>query len=418
MVAKVISGKDIQGALNYNEQKVKTGVAKCIMANRFPGNPEDMNFYDKLNRLLYFTDKNKRVKTNTLHISLNFDLGEKIPKEKLNSIASSYMEKIGFGDQPYIVYEHKDAAHPHIHIITTNIKDDGKRIDIHNIGRNQSEKARRDIEKEFKLIEAESKNNNQQQFIHPIDVQKAIYGQLETKRSISNIVRMVSKTYKYTSLPELNTVLKQYNVLADRGTKGSLMYEKKGLVYSLIDEKGNKVGIPIKASSIYGKPTLSFLEKQFRLNEALRKPHKEQIKNAIDEVLYSKPKDLKILVKMLDKRGIHVEIRENKEGIIYGVTYIDNRTKCVFNGSDLGKFYAAKGILERLNDKERKPEIFRPGYSESKVDQGNTIKQMDFASEMDHILKDLVEARSMEYLSPEAAMKLSSKKKRRKWRSL
>jgi type IV secretory pathway VirD2 relaxase len=206
MVAKVIIGKDIKGALNYNEHKVKTGAAECILANRFHGNAQDMDFQDKLSRLLFFAEKNKKTKTNALHISLNFDYNEKISGDRLCKIASSYMEKIGFGDQPYLVYEHKDAAHPHIHIVTTNIRDDGKRIDIHNIGRNQSEQARKEIEKEFGLVRAESKKKNLMEFVRPIDVQKAIYGKSETRRSISNIAGMVSRTYKYTSLPELGKI--------------------------------------------------------------------------------------------------------------------------------------------------------------------------------------------------------------------
>jgi uncharacterized protein YijF (DUF1287 family) len=50
------------------------------------------------------------------------------------------MEKIGFGEQPYLIYKHEDAGHPHIHIVSTTIKADGSRINTHNIGRNQSEK--------------------------------------------------------------------------------------------------------------------------------------------------------------------------------------------------------------------------------------------------------------------------------------
>ncbi len=42
--------------------------------------------------------------------------------------------------------------------------------------------------------------------------------------------------------------------------------------------------------------------------------------------------------------------RLNKEGVIYGLTYVDHKTKCVFNGSDLGKQYSAKGILERCSE--------------------------------------------------------------------
>jgi hypothetical protein len=421
MVAKVISGKDMQGALNYNEHKVKTGAADCILANRFHGTVQEMNFQAKLDRLLFFSEKNKMVKTNTLHISLNFDVNEKISGDRLCEIATSYMGKIGFGDQPYLVYEHKDAAHPHVHIITTNIRDDGKRIDIHNIGRNQSEKARREIEKEFGLVHAESKKKAQNQFIHPANVQKAAYGKSETRRSISNIVGMVTRTYKYTSLPELNAVLKQFNVTADKGREGSLMHEKKGLIYSLIDEKGNKAGIPVKASSIYGKPTLAFLEKQFKLNELLRKPYKNQLRDSVEECLNSKPKGLHDLVKLLNKKGIHLAIRENAEGRIYGATFVDNRMKCIFKGSDLGKQYGANALLERLNaiDHVKKgPEIFRPGYTEVfRLDTAEKNNSLSFGSETDQVLKNLTEAGSKDYLSPEAAMKLK-KKKRRKGRSL
>lgn len=63
------------------------------------------------------------------------------------------MQKIGFGAQPYLVYEHHNAGHRHIHIVSTNIQRAGSRIKLHNVGRNQSEKARKEIE--FKLFKAQ-----------------------------------------------------------------------------------------------------------------------------------------------------------------------------------------------------------------------------------------------------------------------
>jgi hypothetical protein len=294
--------------------------------------------------------------------------------------------------------------------VTTNIQDDGKRIDIHNIGRNQSETARKEIEKEFGLIKAESKKKDQKEFIHPIDVNKAIYGKAETKRSISNVVGMVTRTYKYTSLPELNAVLRLFNVMADRGTEGSRMHENKGLVFSLLDEKGNKIGVPIKASSIYGKPTLTFLEKQFRLNEALRKPHKDRLKQVIDEALNAHPKTKASLLELLDKKGIQTVIRENADGRIYGMTFVDHRTKCVFNGSDLGKQYSAKGILERLTIRDQIPKQFRPGYSEVKKEENKELRDKADPGKIDlgleRMIDGIMKADSQECLSPEAAMKL------------
>jgi type IV secretory pathway VirD2 relaxase len=150
MVAKVNSGKDIRGILNYNENKVMEGVAKCIHENLFGQEVGKLSFNTKLKGFENFMNQNRRATTKAVHISLNFHASEKLSQDTLTGIASTYMDKIGFGNQPYLVYQHFDAAHPHVHIVTTNIQRDGKRIELYNIGKNQSEKARKEIEEDFK----------------------------------------------------------------------------------------------------------------------------------------------------------------------------------------------------------------------------------------------------------------------------
>ena len=416
MVAKVISGKTIRGALNYNESKVKQGVAHFIMANQFGCTPSELTFAAKLNRFEKLTARNQKTKTNAIHISLNFDVTENLGKERLCSIASTYMDKIGFGDQPYLVYQHHDAAHPHIHILTTNIQDNGKRIDIHNIGRDKSEKARKEIEIDFNLVKAESKRK-QEELIKPIDVKRAIYGKHETKRSIANVVRTVSRDYKYTSLPEYNSALRQFNVIADRGNEGTMMYKKNGLQYSLLNEKGNKVGIPIKASSIYTKPTLPFLEKQFLLNEELRQPHKERLKKCIDDCFKQNTSITQSTFgDALRKENIYVVLRQTKDRTVYGITFVDNKTKVVFNGSDLGKPYSAKALLDRISDASY-PSAGSSGSGSGSMeaDPPSTFIELNFGIE--EVIQDLVTAKQFDFSSPDAAMKRRRKKKK-KGRSL
>jgi hypothetical protein len=336
MVARINTSNSLNMALNYNEQKVKQKKAECIMAVNYPKDLNDLNFYTKLSRLKKLASLNENTKRNSLHISLNFHPSEKLGRDKLAQIATTYMNKIGFGKQPYLVYEHSDAGHPHIHIITTNIQADGKRIELHNIGRNQSEKARKEI--------TETKESNSQ---------RIQYGKSETKRAITNVLDTVIDQYKFTSLQELNAVLRLYNITADRGNTGSRIFEKKGLVYRILNEKGNKIGVPIKASLIYSKPTLKYLEKKFIENEISRQEYKKRLKNTIDWSFLKKPaQPLASLIESLSKEKIHVCIRQNEQGIIYGITYIDHQTKCVFNGSDLGKQYSAKGLLEKCREKE------------------------------------------------------------------
>ncbi len=118
-----------------------------------------LTFYHKLERFEYQNSLNQRAKTNTLHISLNFDAEDKLSKEKLIEIASGYIERIGFSEQPYLVYQHQDAGHAHLHIVTTSIQRDGKRINTFNIGKNESERARKSLELKYNLVRAESKKS-------------------------------------------------------------------------------------------------------------------------------------------------------------------------------------------------------------------------------------------------------------------
>ncbi len=347
MVARISTGKSITRMIYYNEHKVSQEKAQLIDAVHYGKETETLSLRQKQHRFEMLQDKNQNVKTNAVHISLNFDNSDKLTKDLLKQITSAYMEKIGFSNQPYLVYQHHDAGHPHVHIVTSNIKEDGKRIDLHNIGKNQSQQARKAIEIEFGLTQAEGRKQElkfeeKQQF-----AQRVIYGKSETKRAITNVLAHVIDQYKYTSLPELNAVLRQYNILADRGSENSRTYQKNGLVYRILDERGKKIGIPIKASSIYFKPTLKYLEAKFINNELQRVQHKQSLKIAIDYNLFRTQHSLKSFVNALEKQGVHTAIRHNDNGIVYGITYVDHRTKCVFNGSDLGKEYSAKGIVER-----------------------------------------------------------------------
>ncbi|QHS56620.1 relaxase/mobilization nuclease domain-containing protein [Mucilaginibacter sp. 14171R-50] len=338
MVAKIKSGKSLIGALNYNENKVKQGKASLIAAVKYPKEKEQLSFNDKLFRLTDLAGMNQRAKTNTVHISLNFPNGEHLADQKLTEIAKEYLAGIGFATQPHLVYRHEDAGHPHIHIVTTNIKRDGERISLHYLGQNESEKTRKAIEVKYSLVKAEEQPKQKPSL--KAEITAAEYGKAETKRTITNILGFTLRAYKFTSVPELNAILQQYHIQADRGSKDSSMYAREGLVYWILDKKGNKIGVPIKASTIYGNPTLKTLEEKFRLNQQLRKPFKAELIKLIDLAL-TKPQTKSSFQKGLQAKGIQVILRHNEEGRIYGVTFIDQPNKAVFNGSDLGKAYSA-----------------------------------------------------------------------------
>ncbi|MBO9586518.1 MAG: relaxase/mobilization nuclease domain-containing protein [Flavobacterium sp.] len=346
MVAVIKTGHSVQSIFWYNENKVKQGAAECIGEGNYPLAAQELTAAMKLNRLLHQNALNGNVKRNSVHISLNFHPSENYSKEKLMKIADAYMEKIGFGEQPYLVYRHDDAGHPHIHLVSIKVREDGSRIDMQNIGRNQSEKARKEIEKQFNLVRAEGRKS-QEALVKPVAVSKVSYGRTESKKAMGGVLQSVLLSYKYSSLAELNAVLQLYNIKADRGREDSRIFKSGGLVYRILDKGGKAVGVPIKASDFSIKPTLAFLEGRFALNNAEKAFEKKRIRNAVDTAFLHKDMDMERLAALLGKEGIHAVLRKSDAGQLYGITYVDHVARCVLNGSDLGKRYSAKGMLER-----------------------------------------------------------------------
>jgi hypothetical protein len=369
MVAKIKSGKSLIGALSYNENKVKAGKAKMISTNGYTKSDDKLSFQDKLFRLTDLAERNLRTKTNTVHLSLNFDVNERIETDKLIEIAGDYMKRIGFEFQPYLIYKHFDAGHPHVHIVTTNIQADGKRISLNNIGLLKSEPVRKAIEIEYGLVKATEKSLTIDGSAD-LKLKPVRYGETDTKRAITNIVNEIAKSYKFTSLPELNAILNQYNVMADKGSKESVMFKHGGLNYWIMDDNGRKIGAPIKASSIYLKPTMKLLEKRFKLNDYLRKPFKEKLKAKID-IARNKSRSLEEFKKELKKAQINLVIRQNADGRIYGLSFIDLLDKVVFNGSDLGKGYSAGAVLDTLQHKTtgNEPDPIKSSISKNELAQ-------------------------------------------------
>ncbi|MEP6930435.1 MAG: relaxase/mobilization nuclease domain-containing protein [Flavobacterium sp.] len=355
MVAVIKTGQSVRRVFHYNENKVSDNSAMCIGAENYPCDHDKMKNSFKVKHLISTLELNENVKRGSVHISLNFHPSEKdLNPEKLMDIARNYMSEIGFGEQPYLVYQHFDAAHPHIHLVSVKVKPDGKRIDMQNIGRNQSEKARIKIEKEFNLIKAQGREKEIYNELKPIETGKVQYGKIQSKKAVSRVLDFVLESYNYKSLAQLNAVLNLYNVSAGRGSEKSRIFKAGGLIYRILDSDGKFTGVPIKASDFYNKPTLKFLEKKFEENKLKNLRPGLRIKNVVRSVFQTDKPTLSKLASELDKLGISMVKRLSANGELYGLTYVDHVTKKVCNGSELGKEFSAAAILKncRTSDLE------------------------------------------------------------------
>lgn len=346
MVVRISTGKSIVGVIRYNELKRESGKAELISSQGFLPGVENLNTFQLGKRFGELTALNSRTKTNALHISLNFAPGDRIDSGQMREIAHKYLEKIEFGEQPCLVYRHLEAGHAHLHIVTTNIDRAGKRIETHNLGRNQSETARKELEVSYHLVPAEKQN-----YIGPDlkTLESLSYGDQPTKAGINAVLNHVLHGYAFTSLGEFNTILKAFGVTAYRGEQDSIRFKKGGLVFHLLDASGNRTGVPIKASSFYLKPTLKRLEKRYENGEKKKADCLPEIRTKLKEF---NSKDSSVSLKEwernLKKQGITLGLNYTKNGQLFGVTYVDHTLRVGVKGSDLGKEFGAHAIAGRF----------------------------------------------------------------------
>ena len=109
MVAKISTGNSLYGAVMYNESKVENERGKVLLHNRIFRNLEgDIDAQSVMYSFNLHLLNNQQTEKPIVHISLNPHPDDVLTDEQLSKIAEEYMERMGYGNQPYIVYKHDD----------------------------------------------------------------------------------------------------------------------------------------------------------------------------------------------------------------------------------------------------------------------------------------------------------------------
>ena len=344
MVAKISIGSSLYGALAYNAQKVNAGEGKLLATNRvFDGGDGQMDCTRLLRDFCNCMPENVRTRNTVIHVSLNPHPDDRLTDMEMANIAQIYMERLGYGNQPYVIVKHEDIDRHHVHIVSVNVDEKGKRIDRDFLFR-RSERIRKELEKEFHLHPAGHKRGEIREVVHKVDIHKG-----DVKKQIASVLLSLATRYRFQTMGEFCALLSLYNIHVEetRGKVGEREYH--GLVYSATDDKGNKVGNPFKAS-LFGKSTgYAAIEKRFALSkkQITEKKLTEPTKRAVLQVLgktYHRDK----FMSLLKDKGIETVLCLTAEGRIYGATFIDHRTGCVLNGSRMGKELSANALQEHF----------------------------------------------------------------------
>ena len=336
MIAKISATENLGGALGYNFKKVEKGEANILLAAELYQDKDGRyTMEDVLADMEALIPKNCRTKKTVFHCSLNPHPDEKLSDEQLTQIAKEYMEALGYGKQPYIVFKHNDIAREHIHIVSLRVDSRGRKIND-KFEKRRSKKITDALERKFGLIPSSKVTDKAMKEMPKIDTT-----QRNIKEQVSNVVRMVLKHYHFCSLGELNAILSAYNLTVEEVKTEFRGKKYDGQVYVPTDDKGNKVSTPIHASDIGRGVGYTAVQNRMQKSKRAIKPLIPAIRHRILKVMCSSPQTEKVLQQRLKEQGLRTVVRKNEGGRIYGITFIDDKEGVALNGSRLGKGYAA-----------------------------------------------------------------------------
>lgn len=134
MIATILPSSPTFHAVEYNERKVAKGVAELLEMSNF-GHVGQIDGYtpDELRRyLMDWSSMNGRIRKPQFHLSISCR-GKEYTHRQLLGIAHEYLRQMGYGQegQPVLIYAHHDTENNHIHVITSRVDPQGRKID-HN----------------------------------------------------------------------------------------------------------------------------------------------------------------------------------------------------------------------------------------------------------------------------------------------
>ena len=337
MIAKISSSANLAGALGYNFKKVDTGGASVLLAEGLYENPSAAyTLLEVLSDMQALIPPKCRTKNLVFHCSLNPHPKEKLTDENLIRIAREYMQALGYGSQPYIVFKHHDIEREHIHIVSLRINSAGEKINDKFENR-RSKRITDHLERKYGLIP--STPNKEQKTNSPASQENLTSDNIRSE--IAQTLRGILTHYHFCSLGEFKAILGVYQLTIEEVKNTYRGREYNGIVYAPTDEAGNKLCPPIHASKIGRGVGYTALQSKMRQSKQRIKPFLPGIRQRVLGVMRTSPQTEEELLASLNKSGLRCLIRKSERGRIYGITFIDDTLGIALNGSRLGKGYAA-----------------------------------------------------------------------------
>ncbi|MCM4170797.1 hypothetical protein DHD32_04855 [Arenibacter sp. TNZ] len=366
MIGRIGYGESCQGMLNYVFGK--EGMRILGYGNMYSQDISQKFFVS----VLHFQGQRNATKNRYAHITLNLPLGEHLDDKTFQEVSREYMDQIGYGEQPFVMVRHTDTGHEHVHIITTNVDDDGKVLGIFNSYR-RNVATQRYLEKMFGLSPSPRTKQQRELPIHRLpELQFGMDPAQGTKYYLQDVLNGILQKHKVRSFRELAKLVKPYHIEI-RQTKN--ISGRIGVAYGLDNQKGYRTRF-INGSTVHQSLSGPKLQKVFEANSKSkllpmhRKRLLKQIGTTYGFFKNIRPHGLPEVLK--EYQDIDIKL-DRKEDTITGY-FIYDKSGYVFTERELGQNMRM----------DKRPEIFGNGIEDTEIDTSS--KQ--FGIEIQKLIKE------------------------------
>jgi len=264
MVIVIHQTADTRNALLYNEEKVKEGVATYFhSANTESSNPFLYDHNYRLNALLDIENRNTRSMNKCLHISFNPSKSDSLAlnDQTIRLEIRQMMEQMGYGNQPYFVYKHKDLDRVHFHVVSTRIDSvTGKKIKD-NFEQEKMQRFIQGLEQKYDLKQEEPKSQiRQNEFMLNATCS-------DLKARIEGIFKLLNQSTGIDNETMYYDILRSFNLEVKPSGKGEVIL--------VTDNEGKIIRNPLRMSD---------LKERIKIPETVNRPEKELVKQVEAQV--------------------------------------------------------------------------------------------------------------------------------------
>ena len=336
MIAKISPpSKDLMKTLTYNFRKVDRDQADILLSGQLSADGR-LTAERVFREMRAYIPNGARTKNIVFHASINPRPDEPLSDDRLRTIAREYLCRLGYGDQPFIVFKHRDIAREHIHLVSTRVRHDGSKI-RDTMEHVRSTRIMRSLEAKFGLLPSGHSQKKMDVSAQPsvVDIDAG-----DIRRQVAAAVQYVLGRYAFQSVGEMNLLLARFRVTAEEVKTERKGRPFDGIVYAATDADGHKICTPIKAFEIGRQVGYAALRRHFEQSKGVVRERSGAIRRAIADVMQTSPDRAEFIDRMRE-RGIETVTRINAAGRLYGITFIDDANSIAVNGSRLGKSFAA-----------------------------------------------------------------------------